>query len=437
VEDRDTLRRHLSGMLKEAGFTVLSFSDAETAMSRLRRGGVDLVLTDLRLPGRGGLDVLAMVKAQNPDLPVVIMTAYGTVSSAVEAMKRGADDYLEKPFEGAQLLSVMRRLLPAKGKKTGESPASGAIIGESPALKKVMQAARRVAQTEATVLLLGESGTGKELFARFVHENSPRGKGPFVPLSCAAIPGPLLENELFGHEQGAYTGATSAQAGRFERAAGGTLFLDEIGDMPLELQPKILRAIQEKEIERVGGNRTQAVDVRLVAATHRDLKSMVDQGTFREDLFYRINVVPLVLPPLRKRGKDIALLAKVFAAKAAHSVGSRTPQFDETTLEAMASYPWPGNIRELQNVMERAVILSGGSKIRAEALNLPAIPEKPGSASVRDLKEAGARAVREREVFMIEDALAKEKGNRSAAARRLGITYRTLLNKVKKYQIKK
>ena len=437
VEDRDTLRRYLSGMLKESGFNVLNYSDAESAMARLRRGGINLVLTDLRLPGRSGLDVLAMVKTHKPDLPVIIMTAFGSVSSAVEAMKLGADDYIEKPFEGAQLLSVLKRLLPKKKGRGKKVLAAEAIIGESPALKKIIQAAKRAARTEASILLLGESGTGKELFAQYVHENSSRYKGAFVAVSCAAIPGPLLENELFGHEPGAYTGATHAQAGRFERAAGGTLFLDEIGDMPLELQPKILRAIQEKEIERVGSHKTQSVDVRLVTATHRDLKSMVEQGTFREDLYYRINVVPLVLPPLRKRAKDIPLLAKVFAQRAALAADVEPPKIEGPALDALVSYPWPGNIRELQNVMERAVILSADGRIQADQLNLPTIPEKPMSSTVNDLKKAGARAVRDRELFMIQDALAKEKGNRSAAARRLGITYRTLLNKIKKYQIKK
>ncbi len=385
VEDKESLRAVLKKTLESEGFGVDEASDGRAAMDRIRRDRFAMVLTDLRLPRADGHEVLKAAQDADPEMPVILMTAFGTIRDAVSAMKAGAYDYLEKPVDTDHLLALVRRaldhgnllrentLLKERFSQELDVPE---ILGDSPALKGALDQVRRVAPTDATVLLLGESGTGKELFARAVHHLSGRKAHSFFPINCAAIPENLLESELFGYEKGAFTGASGTKRGKFEIADKGTLFLDEIGDLSLGLQGKVLRVIEQRQFERVGGTETRSVDIRLVAATNKDLKALAAQGTFRQDLFFRLAVFPITVPPLRERPQDVPILARHFVKKFAAEQKRRgsitlTPE----TLRALGAYSWPGNVRELENTIERALILGEGDRLLPEDLHLPAGPQ--------------------------------------------------------------
>jgi DNA-binding NtrC family response regulator len=380
VEDRESLRLVLRKTLEAEGFGVEEAPDGRAAVEKIRRDRFAMVLTDLRLPAASGHEVLQAARGADPGMPVILMTAYGTIRDAVDAMKAGAYDYLEKPVDADHLLALVRRALDVRA--TGQAPLeerfaqhlqAPEILGESPALANALDQLRRVAATDVGVLLLGESGSGKELFARAVHHLSGRRHRPFFPINCAAIPENLLESELFGYEKGAFTGAAERKRGKFEIADKGTLFLDEVGDLSLGLQGKVLRAIEQRRFERVGGTETRNVDIRLVAATNKDLKALVARNSFRQDLYFRLCVFPITVPPLRERPEDIPILARHFVKKFAAEQKKRGP-FDlpRETLAALAAYPWPGNVRELQNTIERALILGEGNALRPEHLFLPA-----------------------------------------------------------------
>jgi len=399
-----------------------------------------VVLTDLRLPAGTGFDVLEAALAADPQTAVVVMTAFGTVDDAVKAMKQGAVDFLTKPVDTDHLLLLLdraverRRLLAdyviLKEENRGRYGLPQ-ILGDDPELKQALLSVQRAAATDASVLILGESGTGKELMARSLHLLSPRASGPFVAINCAAIPEPLLENELFGHERGAFTGATARKRGKAEMADGGTLFLDEIGDMPLSIQSKLLRVVQEREFERVGGVQTLSVDIRIVAATNRDLGAAVAEKTFREDLFFRLSVLPIEIPPLRRRRGDVLPLAESFLDRYAREMSRGQLRLSEESRRALLDHAWPGNVRELQNCIERAVILSDGREVRPEHLRLvPADAAGPRLGDVMDLSgtlaEVTRRAADLAEEEAVRLALQEADGDRTIAAERLGISVSTL-----------
>lgn len=417
VEDRDSLRRMMRRALEQEGYTVATAADVPAGESAVRVETFDLVLTDLKLPVGSGLDIVAAVQRHQPSTPVVVITGYGTVTDAVEAMKRGAADFLEKPLDIQRLYALVRRYLdepasPEAFEVAGAPP----IIGRHPALRAALRLIMKVAPTESTVLITGESGTGKELAARAVHALSPRACGPFVAVNCAALPEALVENELFGHEKGAYTGASQRSTGRFEQASGGTLFLDEIGELPPAVQGKVLRVIEERVFERVGGVTVQA-DARLVAATNRDLGAMTADGSFRADLFYRLEVFPIELPPLRARTGDVPLLVRHLIATLAQRLGVAAPTVTAGAETLLAAQPWPGNVRQLANLLERALILSEGPRLDAPQL----------APLLRQVAVDEAAAVRQ--------ALHATGGDKQAAASRLGISYRTLQRKVKQFDL--
>jgi DNA-binding NtrC family response regulator len=445
VEDKESLRGMLRRTLEARGYTVEEASDAYEARRRLQAGRFLVVLTDLRLPAGSGFDVLQAAREADAETPVLVMTAFGTVEDAVKAMKEGAADFLMKPVDSDHLLLLLERAIDRRRLKTEYIVLKEEyqrrfglpkVLGDSPALRETLLAVQRAASTGATVLLLGESGTGKELMARTLHQLSDRAKGPFVPINCAAIPEALLENELFGHEKGAFTGAGARKSGKAELAHHGTLFLDEIGDLPLPLQAKILRLVQEKQFERVGGVQTITVDVRVVAATNRDLKEAVARKEFRDDLYFRLSVFPVEIPPLRRRRGDILLLADTFLDRYAREMGRRGLRLGEETKRVLLDHAWPGNVRELQNCLERAAILCDGAEIRPEHLRLGGSADAgPTLGDVLDLsgplaevvKRASARAEEE----AIRLALAETHGDRSAAAERLGVSLSTLNRKLR------
>ncbi len=416
VEDRETLRRMLVRALEEENYEVVDVPDGSTAISRLEGESFDLVLTDLKLPGASGLEVLAASRRVQPMTPVIVMTAYGTVETAVEAMKAGALDFVEKPVEIDDLYRVVARAVGEDGEEPAFTvPGGPEIIGSHPRLRAALRLVEKVAATDTTVLLTGESGTGKELFARALHALSPRSAGPFVAVNCAAIPEALLENELFGHLKGAYTGADRSEAGRFEKAEGGTLLLDEIGELGLSVQSKVLRVLEERTYERVGGGETRRADVRLVGTTNRDLEAMMGTGEFRSDLYYRLNVFPIELPPLRQRSTDVPVLARHLAARAARR--NRLPELriSNAGLELLAEQAWPGNVRQLGNVIERAVILAERPRIGRSDL-VPLLDPLEGS------EESRLRAV-----------LKETDGDKHRAAETLGVSYRTLQRRIKQH----
>jgi two-component system, NtrC family, response regulator AtoC len=382
VDDEANLRKVLSAQLGRDGYEVHTAEDGEVALAFLKEHHIDLVITDLRMPKVDGMDLLRASLRDDPARPVVIMTAHGTVDNAVEALKTGAFDYITKPFDQSEVRVIVKKALRTRDLASAdatrdptplaaavkEGAARFGIIGESPPILEVYTILQRVADTPTTVLITGESGTGKELVARALYENSSRRDKPFIKVNCAAIPKDLMESELFGYERGAFTGAVTSKPGRFELASGGTLFLDEIGEIPNEMQVKLLRVLQESEFERVGGIKTIRVDVRLVAATNRDLKKEIQSGTFREDLFYRLNVVPIALPALRDRRGDISHLVRYFIAKFNARLKKSIEGIEPEALERFNAYGWPGNIRELENVIERAVLFADGARIRLEDL---------------------------------------------------------------------
>ncbi|HEX8173642.1 MAG TPA: sigma-54 dependent transcriptional regulator [Pyrinomonadaceae bacterium] len=449
VEDKESLRRVLRMTLEAAGYSVTEAEDARAAAAEISRTPHRIVLTDLRMPHGSGLDVLRAARSADPDVPVIVMTAYGSIDEAVQAMKDGAQDFLQKPVDSHHLLILVERALEQSRLRTENillrdewSKRYGfpRIIGESEAIKRAVTETQRVAQTEANVLLLGESGTGKELFARAVHHLSTRRDKPFVAINCAAIPETLIENELFGHERGAFTGAGERRQGKFELASGGTVFLDEIGELPLGVQGKLLRAIEEKTVDRIGGRSPIPVDVRVVAATNRDLRAAAEAGEFRRDLFFRLAVFPIEIPPLRERGDDIELLARHFAAQLGRETRGRAASLSDESIRALRAHGWPGNVRELENAIERACILADSTVLEPHDLGLVAgDADAPGGWSALDmtgtLSEAAERAVRFVERRKIKAALASVEGNKTRAAEALGVSYKTLLTKIKEYDL--
>ena len=448
VEDKESLRRVLRLTLEHAGYSVTEATDAREAINEVGRVPHKVVLTDLRMPNGSGLDVLRAARAADGDVPVIVMTAYGSIDEAVQAMKDGAHDFLQKPVDSNHLLLLVERALEQSRLRTENillreewSKRYGfpRIIGESEAIKRVVAETQRVAQTEATVLLLGESGTGKELFARAVHHLSNRRDKPFVAINCAAIPETLIENELFGHERGAFTGAGDRRLGKFELASGGTVFLDEIGELPLAVQGKLLRAIEEKSVDRIGGRGPVPVDVRVVAASNKDLRSAVDKGEFRGDLFFRLAVFPIDIPPLRERGDDVVLLGRHFAAQMGNEMRGREATLSDASLAALRSHRWPGNVRELENSIERACILADAPSLEPRDLGFGAeearSPKSLGFDTSGTLSEAAERAVALVERQKIADALAENGGNKTRAAEALGVSYKTLLTKIKDYSL--
>ena len=458
VEDKDSLRRVLRLTLEAAGYSVVESEDARAAAQALARQPFRLVLTDLRMPHGSGLDVLRAAREADPDIPVVVMTAYGSIDEAVQAMKDGAHDFLQKPVDSNHLLLLVERALEQARLRTenillreewARRYGFPRIIGESEAIKRAVAEVQRVAPTEATVLVLGESGTGKELFARAVHHLSPRRAGAFVALNCAAIPESLIESELFGHEKGSFTGATERRPGKFELASGGTIFLDEIGELPPAAQGKLLRAIEEKTVDRVGGRAPVPVDIRVVAATNRDLEREAEAGSFRRDLYFRLAVFPVEIPPLRERGDDVLMLARHFAAQFGKELRGREASISDEAAALLREHRWPGNVRELENAVERACILADSLTLTPRDLGLPRAA-RPQPEAAREAAEGGAlagadlsgtlsevadRAVRLVERRKISDALRAHEGNKTRAAEALGVSYKTLLTKIKDYNL--
>ena len=455
VEDRDALRAMMRHALEAQAHTVIEARDEAEARELLHRARPAVVLTDLKLPNGDGFGVLRAAKEIDPELPVVVMTAYGSIQDAVVAMRDGALDFLAKPVDPDHLLLLVERAIAQRRMQTeyvllkeelAARRGAPRIIGEDPRLRQVSQQLHRAAATDATVLIEGESGTGKELFARALHALSPRAEGPFVAINCAAIPDNLLETELFGHEKGAFTGAATRKLGRFEVAHRGTLFLDEIGDLPLLLQAKILRALELKEFERVGGTQSIHVDVRVVAATNRQLRQRVAERLFREDLYFRLSVFPIVVPPLRERGDDVLTLAYHFVDRYCHELNKKVATLSSQAIDALRSYPWPGNVRELQNCIERAVILCEGDTIHARHLSLSpktavveteAAPMSPWEQLDLSgtLSDALARVTAEVERRKIQLALAEYPGDKARAASALRIGYKTLMQKIRDYRL--
>lgn len=438
VDDEPAQLELVGGFLAKRGFEVSLAADGREALARFSREPFDLVLTDQKMPGFSGLELIEAVRAQNPETPVIVMTAYGTIETAVAAIKAGAADYLTKPLNLDELLHrvyqarerqrLVRENLELREALQERHRVEG-IIGESGRMQEVLSLVRRVAPSDATVLIRGESGTGKELIAKAIHYASPRAAGPLVRVSCAALPESLMESELFGHEKGAFTGAVATRKGRFELADGGSLFLDEIGDLPLHLQVKLLRALQEREIERVGSSRPITANVRVLAATHRDLEALVREGRFRDDLYYRINVVTVTLPPLRERREDLPLFIEHFLRRFAEKNGKVIRGLTRDAREALLRYDYPGNVRELENLIERAVVLTRDEVIGRE--DLPLSVKEPDQG---DFEEASLPAVVEGlERRMIREAMAKADGVQTRAAELLGISERVLRYKLRKY----
>lgn len=433
VEDEPKMRRLLEMNLADQGFTTHAAGDAEAGLKLLNTEKIDLVVTDFKLPGMNGLEFLQAVKRANAALPVVIMTAYGSVESAVEAMKFGASDYVLKPFSLAEMVMVVRKELDARNLREenrtlrealGRRYAYGNVIANSEKMQDVLALVERVAPTNSTVLLGGESGVGKDLIARAIHEHSSRASGPFLKINSTAIPENLLESELFGYEKGAFSGATSAKPGKFELADKGTLFLDEIGDVPAAIQVKLLRVIQEREFERLGGTKTLKVDVRLIAATNRDLRAALEEGTFRQDLYYRLNVVAIDIPPLRDHKEDIPALADFFLLRFARASGKEITSLGPDAIELLLQFHWPGNVRELENIIERAVTFAKGPALTAADIHLDPVRPSSSTAAAPILPEGMTLDRWEQEI--IREALRRANGNKSQAARALGLTRNAL-----------
>ncbi|MEO0137652.1 MAG: sigma-54 dependent transcriptional regulator [candidate division WOR-3 bacterium] len=441
VEDKASFAEVLRVALNDAGFTTIIAGTGREALQIFKREKINLVLLDLRLPDIDGIDILRQLKNIDPDAKFIIMTAFGTIERAVEAMKLGACDFLTKPFDTEQLIHLIKKILQEQKayyenillKEMVESiQGFPEIVGKSAAISNAIELLKKVAPTETTVLLLGESGTGKELFARACHSLSPRKDNPFVTINCAAIPNELLENELFGSEKGAFTGAVARKIGKFELAHRGTIFLDEVGDLGLDLQAKLLRVIQEKTFERLGGTASIKVDVRIIAASNKDLGMLVNEKKFREDLYYRLSVFPITIPPLRERKEDIPLLVEHFLKKL-----KSKKKVSESALQKLIEYDWPGNVRELENTIERANILAGET-IDCEHILLPSRARKSINIIPEDvdLKTAANYGREMAEAELIKKTLELTEGNKAEAARRLRVSYKTLLNRIARYRQK-
>ena len=442
VDDDLNVRTVLMGLLAREGYSILTASGVDEALPALK-GRLTCIITDLKMPGKSGMDLLDNVKVERPGLPVIMITAHGDVETAVAAMKKGAYDFITKPLDEAELINVTRKAvsesicnrdLVSSYFEDSEEPFPG-FVGNSPAFKQIVQTIRKIGPTDSTALILGETGVGKELVARAIHHFSHRKNKPFVKVNCSAIPETLVESELFGHEKGAFTGAVMSKPGRFELADGGTVFLDEIGEVPASLQVKLLNVLQDSAFERVGGVRTINVDIRIVAATNRDLASDVETGRFRADLFYRLNVVPLRVPPLRERREDLQPTVAYFLQRYAEKYGKQELSLTPEVMTAFMTYSWPGNVRELENVLERMIVMSEG-----EVLGSDLLPEEFGDIGTAVITGdtlkgtvGGLSAAAEKQ--MIHDALEKTGNNRTKAAQLLGISRRTLQHKLKKYGI--
>jgi len=442
VEDEARMRRLLELDLSEAGYQTFSSADAEKGLDLLRREQIDLVLTDLKLPGLGGLEFLQAAKRLNAALPVVVMTAYGSVETAVEAMKAGASDYVLKPFALAEMRLVVQKELDVRHLREenrnlrealGRQYNHPNIVARSPKMQEVLALVERVAATPSTVLIGGESGVGKDLIAHLIHQRSSRSSGPFVKINSTAIPENLLESELFGYEKGAFTGATASKPGKFELADKGTLFLDEIGDVPPATQVKLLRVLQEREFERLGGTRTIKVDVRLIAATNRDLRAALEQGTFREDLYYRLNVVPIDIPPLREHKEDIPDLANLFLIRLGQQSQKKLEGIKPEALRKLMDFHWPGNVRELENIVERACALAPGPFIEASDIQIDHVAGRNHSGQSPLLPEG--KTLDQWEDELIREAYRRANGNKSEAARMLGLSRNALRYRLEKIGI--
>jgi two-component system response regulator AtoC len=442
VDDEPALRHTLSVILHEEGHEVTSATDGEDALAKLAAAPVDLILCDVRMPTMDGMTFLERHVASGGTALVVMMSAYGDAETAIAAMQRGAYDWIQKPFRAEEIILVVRKAMERErlraevrrleGELSSLRPSSDVIVGRSPVMRTALDLARKVAPHPTTVFITGESGTGKELVAQLIHRESPRAKRPFVAVNCGAIPESLLESELFGHEKGAFTGATREKAGLFEEAHEGTLFLDEIGELPPALQVKLLRALQDGEVRRVGATTATAVDVRVIAATNRDLQADVAAGRFRADLFYRINVVAIALPPLRDRPEDIAELARFFVDRHAVRMGLTARGISAPAMRLLTEHSWPGNVRELEHAIERALVVTGGAAI--EPSDLPATVRPNGSPThTIDGALSVKRQTTELEKTLIRRALEQTRGNRTRAARLLEISHRALLYKIREY----
>jgi len=437
VDDEPGIRTALRANFLRHGWRVETASGVREAIRNLETREYDLVVTDIRMPDGSGMEVMRAARKTSPATAVILLTAYGSVPDAVSAMRDGALDYLTKPIPFDQLQATAAQVMQrAQQAPAGEAITTGDIVGHSPLLLRALQRARAAAATGADVLIEAESGTGKELLARFIHDASDRCRKPFVAVNCAAVPETLLESELFGHGRGAFTGAVASRSGKFESADGGTILLDEVGEMPLNLQPKLLRALQEREFERLGEGRTVRVDIRVIATTNVSLSEMVERGQFRADLYYRLNVIPLSLPPLRERRDDIPILAQHFAEQFGATQGTGTPRLHPEFLARLQSHSWPGNVRELGNFMRRVITLSGTMDIDAHCFETEfqgavAAPRvAPGKLA---LPAVAGTPIRELEKMHLENTLALTDGNRTHAAEMLGISLRTLRNKIREY----
>jgi len=454
VDDEANLRKVLATMLRRTGYDVTVAADGEQGLAEFLKSGADIVVTDLVMPKMGGMELLRSVNSSNPDVPVIIITAHGTVDSAVEAIKLGAFDYITKPFDQTEIQSVIAKAARthdiAQRNVRVDGRARAAIVGESEQMQEIFKIIEKVADTPSTVLITGESGTGKELIATALHEGSSRRNKPLIRINCAAIPKDLMESELFGYERGAFTGAVTSKPGRFELADGGTLFLDEIAEIPVEMQVKILRALQESEFERVGGIKTTHVDVRLIAATNRDLQIEIEAGRFRKDLYYRLAVVPIVLPSLRERQSDIPKLTLHFIEKYNRRLNKKIEGISSEAMQYLQAYPWPGNIRELENLMERILLFADGPTIiekdlpeqirQGAAQAAPASGVTPssvdGSPTETGLKDIVRMKAAELEKDLIAKALEETGGNVTRAARLLQISRKSLQTKMKEFGLR-
>lgn len=464
IDDDDQLRISFEKLLKEEGYNVLSAASGELGLELVKNKPPDLVILDMRLPGMNGLEVFQAIHKMEPKLPVIMMTAYGTTETAIKATKLGAFDYVLKPFDIPEMLSFIRQALeagrfmrsPVDFDVAPDSSTRDAIVGRSQPMQEVYKAIGRVASTDATVLIRGESGTGKELVARAIYQHSTRAYKPFLIINCVAIPETLLESELFGYEKGAFTGATHRRIGKIEQAHGGTVFLDEIGDMPFSLQAKILRLLQEKSIERIGGRTSIPVDVRIIAATNRNLEEDITQGRFREDLYYRLKVVTIWLPQLCKRPEDIPLLTEYFLSRYAADTGMVNPGITEEAKAILARYGWPGNVRELSNTIHKALIFNRGGPLSAEDICRSMDEKVPGDISMSDdenmdellrhwirhllisknVENKFDTSIDRFSAILVSEALNLSSGNRSRAAKLLGISRPTLHAKIEKYELK-
>ncbi len=451
VDDEANLRKVLSAMLRKEGYEVAMAENGEVAQAEFEKNGADVVITDMVMPRLGGLDLLKAVHSTRPEVPVIIITAHGTVDSAVEAIKMGAFDYITKPFEQAEIQAVVAKAARTQEANQAHVPPEGkarsSITGESSQVQELFKIIDKVADSPSTVLITGESGTGKELVATALHDGSSRKDKPLIKINCAAIPKDLMESELFGYERGAFTGAVTSKPGRFELADAGTLFLDEIGEVPIEMQVKLLRVLQESEFERVGGIKTTRVDVRVIAATNRDLLAEVEAGRFRKDLYYRLNVVPIHLPPLRDRRADVPALVRHFIEKYNKRLNKKIEGIADEALVTLQAYPWPGNIRELENLMERVILFADGPRIEAHDLPAPvrsgvggtslptpeSLTHEIGETPLKEILKARQAEI---EKAFIVQALGKTEGNVTRAAKLLGISRKSLQTKMKEFGLR-